>query len=169
MKKLENDEHLARETMARQDILKKVDDNHGHSNKIGDYLNGVSLAAESELTDLNEEYYNGKEEKLKNRRKLKNHKTKGTKVKSCFGDPTKSQSDETKSLSDDYSPHKIFRSSKIPEIDFEAKRNFACNRLFDFFNLVDSNSDSSERDSEGTFLYKVSDLKGFFFCLINFC
>lgn len=147
MKKLENDEYLARDTMARQDILKKVDAYHGHSKKVGDNLNIVSLPAESELTDKNEKYYNGKEEKQKNRKILKEQKAKGTNVEKFGGGPTKSQSD-------DYSPPKIFISSHIPVIDFEAKRNFACNRLFDFFNLVDSrsSSDSSERGSEGTFL-----------------
>ena len=105
------------------------------------------MAAESEK----EEYYNGKKEKLKNR------KTKRTKVKR-----TKSQSDETKSESDDYSPEKIFRFAHKPELDFEAARDFPCNTLFDFFNLVDSSSDKSEEGPEGTFPnYRVSK-KGYF-------
>ena len=156
MKKLENDEHLAREPTAKQDILKKVDD----------YQNQVSLAAESEPSD--EEYYNGKDETLKNRIKLKNQKEKETDVKSQPDPTAKSQSDETKSLSDDYKP---FKAPYKPLKDDEAKRTFPCNTKFDFFNLVNPNSDSSERDSKGTFLkYRVPTSK-WFFCayLINFC
>ena len=158
MEKLENDEHLAREATARQDILKKVDDSQA-----GDYQNRVSLSTESE-----EEYYNGKDETLKNRIKLKNQKEKETDVKSQPDPTAKSQSDETKSLSDDYKP---FKAPYKPLKDDEAKRTFPCNTKFDFFNLVNPNSDSSERDSKGTFLkYRVPTSK-WFFCayLINFC
>ena len=169
MKKSENDQNLAREATARQDILKKVNDYQGHSKKVGDYQNQVSLPAESELTDSNEEYYNGKDETLKNRIKLKNQKEKGTNVKSRPDPTTKSQSDGSKSLSDDYKP---FKARHKPLVDYEpeAKRTFLCNTNFDFFNLVDPWSDSSERDSEGTFLkYRVYNLKVVLLCLINFC
>ena len=162
MKKLENDEHLAREPTARQDISKKEDDYQGHSKKVGDYQNRVSLTTESE-----EEYYNGKDETLKNRIKLKNQE-KGTNAESRPDPTAKSQSDETKSLSDDYKP---FKAPYKPLKDDEAKRTFPCNTKFDFFNLVNPNSDSSERDSKGTFLeYRVPTSK-WFFCayLINFC
>ena len=154
MKKLENDEHLSRKPTAKQDILKKVDD----------YQNRVSLSTESE-----EEYYNGKDETLKNRIKLKNQKEKGTNVKSRPDPTTKSQSDGSKSLSDDYKP---FKARHKPLVDYEpeAKRTFLCNTNFDFFNLVDPWSDSSERDSEGTFLkYRVYSLKVVLYCLITFC
>ena len=150
MKRLKNDEHLAR------DILKKVDD----------YQNQVSLAAESEPSD--EEYYNGKDETLKNRIKLKNQE-KGTNAESRPDPTAKSQSDETKSLSDDYKPFKA-RHKPLKDYEPEAKRTFLCNTAFDFFNLVKPRSDSSERDSEGTFLkYRVYNLKVVLLCLINFC
>ena len=145
MKKLENDEHLAREATARQDILKKVDDSQA-----GDYQNRVSLSTESE-----EEYYNGKDETLKNRIKLKNQE-KGTNDKSRPDPTAKSQSDETKSLSDDYKPFKA-RHKPLKDYEPEAKRTFLCNTKFDFFSLPDPpSSDSSERGSKGTFLkYRV--------------
>ena len=161
MKKLENDEHLAREATARQDILKKVDDSQA-----GDYQNRVSLSTESE-----EEYYNGKDETLKNRIELKNQKLKEkeTNDKSLPDPSAKSQSDETKSLSDDYKPFKA-RHKPLKDYEPEAKRTFLCNTAFDFFNLVKPRSDSSERDSEGTFLkYRVYNLKVVLLCLINFC
>ena len=136
---------MAREATTRQDILKKLD-----GSQAGDYQNRVSLSTESE-----EEYYNGKDETLKNRIKLKNQKEKGTNVKSRPDPTTKSQSDGSKSLSDDYKP---FKARHKPLVDYEpeAKRTFLCNTNFDFFNLVDPWSDSSERDSKGTFLkYRV--------------
>ena len=152
---------MAREATARQDILKKVDDSQA-----GDYQNRVSLSTESE-----EEYYNGKDETLKNRIKQKNQnqKEKGTNVKSQPDPTAKSQNDETKSLSDDYKPFKA-RHKPLKDYEPEAKRTFLCNTAFDFFNLVKPRSDSSERDSEGTFLkYRFSYLKVVLFCLIKLC
>ena len=150
---------MAREATARQDIFKKLD-----GSQAGDYQNRVSLSTESE-----EEYYNGKDETLKNRIKLKNQKEKETDVKSQPDPTAKSQNDETKSLSDDYKPFKA-RHKPLKDYEPEAKRTFLCNTAFDFFNLVKPRSDSSERDSEGTFLkYRVSDLKVVLLCLINFC
>ena len=154
MKKLGNDEHLTREPTAKQDILKKVDDSQA-----GDYQNRVSLSTESE-----EEYYNGKDETLKNRIKLKNQ-NKETDVKSRPDPTAKSQSDETKSLSDDYKPFKA-RHKPLRDYEPEAKRTFLCNTSFDFFNLVKPLSDSSERDSEGKFVKcRVYNL----ICIIKFC
>ena len=148
--------------------MKKLenDDYQGHSIKVGDYQNQVSLPAESELTDSNEEYYNGMDETLKNRIKLKNQKEKGINVKSRPDPTVKSQSDGSKSLSDDYKP---FKAPYVPLVDFEADRTSPRNTLFDFFNLVDpwTSSDSSKRGSEGKFLkYRVYNLKVVFFCLI---
>ena len=143
--------------------MKKLenDDYQGHSIKVGDYQNQVSLPAEFEFTDSNEEYYNGMDETLKNRIKLKNQKEKGINV--SRPDPTaKSQSDGSKSLSDDYKP---FKAPYVPLVDFEADRTSPRNTLFDFFNLVDpwTSSDSSKRGSEGKFLKcRVYNLKVFF-------
>ena len=131
--------------------MKKLenDDYQGHSIKVGDYQNQVS-------SDSNEEYYNGIDETLKNRTKLKNQKEKGINVKSRPDPTAKSQSDGSKSLSDDYKP---FKAPYVPLVDFEEKRTFPCNTLFDFFNLPDPSSDSSEKDAEGTFLFRIQGLQ----------